>query len=128
MATKKIKTKTVVKKAKKVAKVDAVVAAEPVVIAATNYSNVLSRPRITEKASYMMQMNNAFTFNVAPGSNKKEVEKAIFSLYKVKPIRVSMVNTPKKSKRNMRTGKYGEKGGGRKAYVYLKKGDTINSF
>jgi len=39
---------------------------------------------------------------------------------------VRVATIPSKTKRSARTGKTGTKKGGKKAYIYLKKGETIN--
>ena len=83
---------------------------------------IIKNPRITEKASFA-QEQNVYTFNISAGANKTEIKKAIFALYKVKPIRVNVLSVPKKS--IMSKGKAGVRGGGRKALVYLKTGDKI---
>ncbi|MCM2339026.1 MAG: 50S ribosomal protein L23 [Burkholderiales bacterium] len=82
----------------------------------------IKNPRITEKASNVSAMN-VYTFNVAKSANKKEIEKAIFSLYKVKPVKVNILPIPYKT--IMSKGKKGTRGGGKKAIVYLKKEDKI---
>lgn len=84
--------------------------------------NIIKKPRITEKASFA-ESQNVYTFNISEDANKTEIKKAIFELYKVKPVKVNVVSIPKKN--IMSKGKRGVRGGGRKAYVYLKKGDTI---
>lgn len=78
--------------------------------------------RVTEKASAAME-KNVYIFNVAPSANKEEVKKAIFSLYKVKPLKVNILKVPHKN--IMSKGKEGVRGGGKKAVVYLKAGDKI---
>jgi len=83
---------------------------------------IIKNPRITEKASFA-QEQNVYTFDVSNGANKTEIKKAIFALYKVKPLRVNVLKVPKKN--IISKGKMGVKGGGRKALVYLKKGDKI---
>lgn len=88
------------------------------------YAHVLTNPRITEKATFA-SANSVYVFDVATSTNKKEIASAIEATYKVKPRMVRIVNTPSKMVRNMRTGKYGVKQGGKKAYVYLPKGTTI---
>ena len=85
-------------------------------------TNIIKNPRITEKASFAIE-KNIYTFDVEKGANKTEIKKAIFTLYKVKPIRVNILPVPRKH--IMARGKAGVKGGGRKALVYLKKGDKI---
>ena len=85
-------------------------------------TNIIKNPRITEKASFGMEQN-VYTFDVGKGANKTEIKKAIFTLYKVKPIRVNVLPVPKK--KTFSKGIVGSKSGGRKALVYLKKGDKI---
>ncbi len=66
-----------------------------------------------------------YTFDVAERATKRDVIAAIRALYKVTPIKVAVVTIPSKLRRSMRTGKRAVKRGGKKAYVYLKKGETI---
>ncbi len=85
-------------------------------------ANIIKNPRITEKASFAAEQN-VYIFNVSKGANKTEIKKEIFSLYKVKPLKVNVLNVPKKN--IMSRGRTGVKGGGKKALVYLKKSDKI---
>ena len=71
----------------------------------------------------MVQGMNVYSFNVATFANKTEIKKAIFALYKVKPVKVNIVTTP--AKRVSYRGKTQVKGTGKKALVYLKEGDKI---
>jgi large subunit ribosomal protein L23 len=88
----------------------------------TKYSNVLLRPRVTEKSSLLME-SNVYAFEIDPSAGKKEVAAAVKAFYGLTPVKVAIVKNPAK-KLNFR-GKSGEKNGVKKAYVYLKKGDTI---
>ena len=83
---------------------------------------IIKNPRITEKASFSSE-RNIYTFDVMPSANKTEIKKAIFALYKVKPVKVNVLSVRRKNV--MLRGRTGTKGGGRKALVYLKKGDKI---
>ena len=85
-------------------------------------TQIIKNGRITEKASFAAEQN-VYTFNISDKANKTEIKKAIFALYKVKPEKVNVLNIPKK--KVMTRGKIGQKGGGRKVLVYLKKGDKI---
>ena len=87
-------------------------------------SHVLKHARITEKAS-MSQGGNVYVFDIAPAATKREIKLAVQSLYNVIPRKVAVINVPTKNKMNARTGKTGVKRGGKKAYVYLKSGETI---
>lgn len=82
----------------------------------------IKNPRITEKASYAAE-GNVYIFNVAGGANKNELKKEIFKLYKVKPVKINILSVPRKQV--FARGKKGTKSGGKKALVYLKKGDKI---
>ncbi|OGG80310.1 50S ribosomal protein L23 [Candidatus Kaiserbacteria bacterium RIFCSPLOWO2_01_FULL_54_13] len=90
----------------------------------TDLSHVLRSPRITEKAT-MHQETGVYTFDVAERATKSEVRDAVRSLYGVVPRKVRIVPIPSKQKRNARTGMRGFARGGKKAYVYLKRGESI---
>ena len=87
-------------------------------------SHVLKHARITEKAT-MHSAEGVYTFDIAQSASKRDVIQAVRALYKVTPRMVHIVSIPTKTRRNVRTGKPGVTGGGKKAYVYLKKGETI---
>ena len=90
----------------------------------SNVSDVLKNPRITEKAT-MHSEGGVYTFDVAQNATKRSIAQAVRVAYKVTPRKVTIVQIPSKVKRSMRTGKTGVASGGKKAYVYLKKGETI---
>lgn len=83
---------------------------------------LIKNPRVTEKSSMLVEAN-VYTFNVSSDATKNEIKKAVFSLYKVNPMKVNTVSFP--AKQIMVRGKKGVKQGGKKAFVYLKKGDKI---
>ena len=87
-------------------------------------SEILRTPRITEKASSSMGVG-VYTFDVADRATKRSIAEAVFEIYNVRPRMVHIVNIHGKVRRNARTGQYGMSRGGKKAYVYLKKGETI---
>lgn len=95
--------------------------------ATQDLSWVIIKPRITEKASITPEVSNAFVFEVSPDANVYQVKAAITEIYKVKPVKVNIAKIPLKevSRRRSKGTKVGHKGGGKKAYVYLKKGDRI---
>lgn len=84
--------------------------------------SVIKNPRITEKAAYASD-NNVYTFDVATRTTKIEVAKAVKDIYNVEPVKVNIVAIPKK--KVYRRDGVGVKRGGKKAYVFLKKGDKI---
>ena len=85
--------------------------------------NVLVRPRVTEKAALQANKSNTYVFEVSKEATKKSVIASIKDLYKVTPIRVHLLSIP--HKKVFRRGRVGTTGGGKKAYIYLKKGDKI---
>lgn len=85
--------------------------------------NVLMRPRITEKAALSADKNNVYVFEVSPDATKTSIAASIKESYKVTPVKVRVANIPDKAV--FVRGKRGVKRGGKKAYVYLKKGDKI---
>lgn len=85
-------------------------------------TKLIKNPRVTEKASFVSEQN-VYTFNVERNANKTEISKAIKALYKVTPVKINIVNIPKK--KVVVRGKPGSRGGGKKAMVFLKKGDKI---
>lgn len=85
--------------------------------------SAILKPRITEKSGDMSQKSNAYTFEINYSASKNEVAKAVKSLYKVTPIRINVINLPRK--RVFSRGKKGWSGGVKKAVVYLKKDDKI---
>ena len=105
-------------------KVDAKVADAKVSSFARDLSHVLKHARITEKAT-MHSEQGVYTFDIAKSASKRDISMAIQQLYKVTPRMVRVVSVPMKVRRNARTGRTGVKSGGKKAYVYLKKGEMI---
>jgi large subunit ribosomal protein L23 len=92
--------------------------------AAGDLTRVLSNPRITEKATDLQQQS-AYVFDISADATKPQIAQAVRDTYKVTPVKVRVVTIRPKVKRSMRTGRTGVRGGGRKAYVFLKKGDSI---
>jgi large subunit ribosomal protein L23 len=90
-----------------------------------DFAGILLGPRMTEKTVYMTE-EGVYVFNINQRANKKEVAKAIEDKFKVKPVKVNVVGVKSKPKRSRKTGKKGRTSSGKKAYVYLKKGDTIS--
>lgn len=87
-------------------------------------SSVLIQPRITEKAT-MEAEKGVYIFEVNPNSTKKEIKNAVKKYYNVSPIKVNTIKIPSKKVSSRIRGRYGIKTGGKKAYVYLRKGDKI---
>ena len=90
-----------------------------------NLASVIVAPRLTEKTVGLGD-NNVYTFQVKQDATKYQVRAAVKSLYNVTPVKVNIVN--KKAAKRMvgSRGKVKHVAGIKKAYVYLKKGDSIN--
>jgi large subunit ribosomal protein L23 len=86
------------------------------------YSDIILRPRIAEKASFVAE-SNVYTFEVAKNATKKQVAEAIKIFYEITPVKVNMVKNP--AKKILVRGEKGITAGVKKAYVYLKEGDKI---
>ncbi len=78
--------------------------------------------RITEKATNL-SAKNVYVLNVSKDTNKTELKKELAKKYKVTVLGIRMINSPKKLK--VSRGRLGFKGGGKKAYITLKAGDSI---
>ena len=85
---------------------------------------IILSPRITEKGAYTAE-KGVYVFNVSQDANKMQIAKAISELYKVTPRMVRVVAIPRKVVVTRGTNRKGMTAGGKKAYVYLKKGETI---
>lgn len=87
-------------------------------------AHILRHARITEKAT-MHSAESVYVFEVSTRATKRDIVMAIRDIYNVTPRMVRVATIPTKATRNARTGVTGVKRGGKKAYVYLKKGETI---
>jgi len=88
-------------------------------------SAVIVNPHLTEK-SVALGEKNVYTFVVRRDATKYQVRDAIKSLYNVTPVKINIVNKrPAKRLQGSRNVVKHVKGA-KKAYVYLKQGDTIN--
>lgn len=83
---------------------------------------VLKKPRITEKAA-RGATTSSYLFDVAVGATKNEIAKAFVAQYKHKPVKVNIINNHRRS--HFRRNVLGFSPRTKKAYVFLKKGTTI---
>lgn len=90
-----------------------------------NLTTVIVSPRITEKAVGQSD-KNVYTFVVRKDANKYDVRDAVKALYNVTPVKVNIVNKKPAERMVGSRGRAKHVKGMKKAYVYLKKGDTIN--
>ncbi len=86
---------------------------------------ILKGFRVTEKAANL-QVSNKYTFEVAEDAGAIEIGEAVEKLFKVKVVRVNIMNVKGKVKvSRMNRSNPGVKGKMKKAVVTLKQGDAI---
>ena len=91
-----------------------------------NYRDTTIRPIITEKSMRYMDEDNKVTFEVAKGTNKIEVARAVEHIFGVDVEKVNIMNVKPKKKR---VGRYvGKTKAVRKAIVKIKAGQDIDLF
>ena len=91
---------------------------------ASQYYDVIRKPLVTEKSTSMHERCNQYCFEVAIGTNKVEVRKAIETLFSVKVEAVNVLRMPSKHRRMF--GRPGATRPWKKAIVTLRQGDTID--
>ncbi len=88
--------------------------------------DIIVRPLITEKGTWMGEEDNKYLFEVSPAANKIEIRAAVEKLWDVTVLSVRTQNVRGK---NVIRGKYlGRKKNWKKAVVKLAEGDTIEMF
>ena len=88
-------------------------------------SSIIVKPRITEKA-VGKSGQNVYTFVVRKDATKYDVRDAIKQLYSVTPVKVNIVNKAPRQYMSRSKGRKVTEAGMKKAYVYLKSGDSIS--
>ena len=88
-------------------------------------ASVLVQPRITEKAVAMGE-KNVYTFVVRRDATKYDVRDAVKALYSVTPVKINIVNKSPRQYKSKAKGRRLTEKGMKKAYVYLKDGDSIS--
>ena len=87
---------------------------------------ILIKPTVTEKSMSGISVSK-YVFAVAPKANKAEIAKAIYNLYKVKPIKINIISV--KGEKKLIRGRYLAKiKPWKKAMITLKKGDKLPGF
>lgn len=87
-------------------------------------ADLVIRPIVTEKATYMME-ENKYVFEVVKEAKKPEIRAAIESLFEVKVVKVNTMNQPRKKRRVGQS--IGYKPRYKKAIVTLAEGDSLQS-
>ena len=62
-------------------------------------SEIIIRPVTSEKAVRLMEMQNTLTFIVNKKADKQKIKKAVENLFKVKVVKVNVLNTTKNEKK-----------------------------
>ncbi|MDW7712079.1 MAG: 50S ribosomal protein L23 [Deferrisomatales bacterium] len=88
--------------------------------------DILKRPVITEKATFVRERENAVVFEVYPDATKAEIKQAVEKVFQVSVTGVRTAIVRGKSARVGRS--VGRKSNWKKAYVSLKEGDQIEFF
>src|SRR5690606_30137403 len=100
-------------------------AAAPHSDAACGSSAVLQSPRVTGLGMGQSEQN-VYAFKVARSASKYDVRDTVKALYGVTPVKVNIVNKAPRQFKHANTRRVRTEHGIKKAYVYLKKGDTIS--
>lgn len=85
---------------------------------------VLLAPHVSEKATILAERDNQFVFKVAKDATKREIKKAVETLFEVEVKSVSTLNMKGKRKRFGMV--EGRRANWKKAYVSLKPGQDID--
>jgi large subunit ribosomal protein L23 len=93
-----------------------------------HWREVIRRPVVTEKSSYMVDFYNQYSFVVSPLANKMQVKQAVELAWPdVSVEKVRIANMPAKRARRYRRVTV-RKVGWKKAIVTLAPGDSIDLF
>ncbi len=88
-----------------------------------NFIDSIKFPVITEKATILSEQNKT-VFKVNKSADKKTIKKNIEKIFKVKVIKINIIN--KRTKRKIKQGRLSKKTGYKKAVITLKKGQSID--
>lgn len=97
----------------------------PVAVLGRDLSGVIVKPHVTEKA-VMAGERSVYVFEVRRDANKYDIRDAVKEIFGVTPVKVRTVTQKPRSFMSRSRGRRISVKGLKKAYVYLKKGDTIN--
>ena len=91
---------------------------------------VLRRPLLTEKALRLGEEERKYGFEVLLDANKAEIKRAVEKKFEVEVTGIHVINIKGKRKRmNTRRGiTFGKRSDRKKAYVTIKKDQTIDFF
>ncbi len=86
--------------------------------------NILKRAILSEKV-YSQIEHGIYTFLVSASATKEDIKRAIENQFSTKVLKVHVQTIPTKTKKVTGTRKTTQVGGGKKAIVYLQKGQKI---
>ncbi|MBI3342313.1 50S ribosomal protein L23 [Candidatus Curtissbacteria bacterium] len=89
-----------------------------------NLQDVIVKPILTEKAHQQM-VKGVYMFQVADKSTKNDVKRAVNLSFSVDVVNVNIISMKAKQKKVAKTRKFTMVGGGKKAIVSIKPGQTI---
>jgi large subunit ribosomal protein L23 len=87
-------------------------------------TEVIFRPRISEKGTRLASAHNQYLFDVAPDATKLEIRQAITALFGKKVVRVNTMRRKGKARRSRR-GEPGRTNHSKRAIVTLAEGQKI---
>ena len=91
----------------------------------TTLINIIKNPRFSDKSARLSQ-DKVYVFEVSKDSNKHSISQAFQKKYNVIPEKINISKNPRKAVSFRRyRGNAGYRKEVKKAYIYLKKGDTI---
>ena len=88
----------------------------------------IKKPVITEKSLMKAQTENVYVFEVDAKANKNQIKNAIEDMLKVTVVDVHTVKRPERTKKTGRKRVNTVVPAKKKAYVRVKKGQTIEAF
>jgi large subunit ribosomal protein L23 len=92
-----------------------------------HYTQILLKPVVTEKTTFVKEGANQVVFLVNTRANKIQVRQAVEQAFSVKVLAVNLIN--KKSRRRLRQGRTVSRVAGyKKAYITLAAGEKIDFF
>ena len=87
---------------------------------------VLLRPIVTERSSYLRERDNKYTFEVAEHASKIDIKRAIEEIFNTKVLDVKVMNVHGKPRRVRLASGY--RRNWKKAVVTIEAGQTISIF
>lgn len=88
---------------------------------------VLLKPQVSEKATYIVEKNNQIIFRVVQDATKAEIRAAVELMWKAQKIEVTGVQVANVKGKEKKFGRFmGRRTNWKKAYVSIKSGQEIN--